>query len=148
MKKRTRYQWHHHWLTTTYSGDLIPVFCEDVVPGDTWGPGQQSVHIRAGAVDQPAFALLECIVHFFFVPYRIIWPWMGSTETEGWETNYLYAWNDADVAAKVAQHLSGFDSEGHGHGRRFNEPVGPQALGRMRRLEHRRFKSGREGARW
>lgn len=54
-------------------GELVPILVEDVIPGDVWRIQNESV-IR---FHQPLFAPLlhevQQYVHYFFVPYRLLW---------------------------------------------------------------------------
>lgn len=54
-------------------GELVPVLVEDVIPGDVWSIGNELV-LR---FHQPLFAPLlhevNVFVHYFFVPYRLLW---------------------------------------------------------------------------
>ena len=56
-------------------GQLIPVMCDEVVPGDYFKIGNQSV-IRFQPLVAPIMHEVTMTVHYFFVPYRILWePW-------------------------------------------------------------------------
>lgn len=57
-------------------GQLIPVLCEEVVPGDFWKVGAEIV-IRLNPLVAPVLHEVNVYVHYFFVPYRILWT--------GWE---------------------------------------------------------------
>lgn len=56
---------------------LIPVMCDEVVPGDKFIIGNQAV-IRFQPLVAPVLHEINMFVHYFFVPYRILW--------EDWET--------------------------------------------------------------
>ena len=53
-------------------GQLIPVCCEEVVPGDFFKIGNQSV-IRFQPLVAPVLHEINQYVHYFFVPYRLLW---------------------------------------------------------------------------
>ena len=74
--RRFAYNMHHTWITESEMGDLVPIFCQEVVPGDTWR-GVSSCLVRSAALEVPAFITLNLVTHFFFVPHRIVWS--------GWE---------------------------------------------------------------
>lgn len=57
-------------------GQLIPVMCDEVVPGDFLKIGNQAV-VRFQPMIAPILHEVNVYVHYFFVPYRILW--------EGWE---------------------------------------------------------------
>ena len=53
-------------------GQLIPVMCDEVVPGDFFKIGNQMV-IRFQPLVAPILHEINVYVHYFFVPYRILW---------------------------------------------------------------------------
>lgn len=53
-------------------GELLPVFCENVLPGDHWKLSSSSF-TRTQPVESAAFTRLFEYVDFFFVPYRLLW---------------------------------------------------------------------------
>ena len=63
-------------LLTCDMGQLIPVMCDEVVPGDIFKIGNQSV-IRMQPLVAPVLHEINAYVHYFFVPYRLLW--------DGWE---------------------------------------------------------------
>jgi hypothetical protein len=57
-------------------GQLIPVMCDECVPGDFFKVGNQCV-IRFQPLVAPVMHEINMFVHYFFVPYRLLW--------DGWE---------------------------------------------------------------
>ena len=53
-------------------GQLIPVMCDEMVPGDIFKIGNQSV-IRFQPLVAPILHEINAYVHYFFVPYRLLW---------------------------------------------------------------------------
>lgn len=53
-------------------GELLPVFCENVLPGDHWKLSASSF-TRTQPVESAAFTRILEYVDFFFVPYRLLW---------------------------------------------------------------------------
>ena len=53
-------------------GQLIPVMCDEVVPGDFIKIGNQAV-VRFQPMIAPILHEINVYVHYFFVPYRILW---------------------------------------------------------------------------
>ena len=51
---------------------LIPVMCDEVVPGDVFQIGNQAV-VRFQPLVAPILHEINMYVHYFFVPYRILW---------------------------------------------------------------------------
>lgn len=59
-------------LFTCDMGQLIPVMVDEVVPGDIFKIGNQSV-IRMQPLVAPVLHEINAYVHYFFVPYRLLW---------------------------------------------------------------------------
>ena len=58
-------------------GQLVPIMCDEVVPGDVFKIGNQAV-VRFQPLIAPIMHEVNVFVHYFFVPYRILW--------KDWET--------------------------------------------------------------
>ena len=71
-------------------GQLIPVMCDEVVPGDIFTIGNQSI-IRFQPMVAPILHEINAYVHYFFVPYRILW--------DKWEDFITGGENGADATA-------------------------------------------------
>lgn len=57
-------------------GDLVPILCQEVIPGDTFN--LQSEHLmRLAPLVSPVMHKIDAYTHYFFVPNRILW--------NGWE---------------------------------------------------------------
>ena len=63
-------------------GELVPVMCDEVVPGDTFKINNQVV-IRMQPMLAPMIHEVNCYVHYFFVPYRLLWSKWESFITGG-----------------------------------------------------------------
>lgn len=57
---------------TTDMGKLIPIMCDECVPGDVWKIGNQCV-IRFQPLLAPVLHEVSVYTHYFFVPYRLLW---------------------------------------------------------------------------
>lgn len=69
---RSGFDRSHGYKTTFNAGDLVPVFVDEVLPGDTVS---LSPHMVA-RMNTPIYPLMDNLfldVHFFFVPYRQVW---------------------------------------------------------------------------
>ena len=78
-------------------GQLIPVACEEVVPGDIFKIGNQMV-LRFQPMLAPILHEVNVYVHYFFVPYRILWdPWEAfiTGGSDGQNTTPLPQWASA-----------------------------------------------------
>lgn len=76
---------------TADMGMLIPVLCEEVVPGDHFKIGNQMV-IRFQPLVAPILHEINAFVHYFFVPYRILDP--------NWE-DFISGGKDGDYAGTL-----------------------------------------------
>ena len=63
-------------------GQLIPVLCDEMVPGDFFEFGNEAV-IRFQPLVAPILHEVNMYLHIFFCPYRILWDNAG---TDNWET--------------------------------------------------------------
>lgn len=54
------------------AGELIPICHEDCLPGDVWKIRNQ-VLCRLGPMIGPVMHEINIYVHYFFVPYRLLW---------------------------------------------------------------------------
>jgi len=67
-------------------GELIPVFHEEMVPGDTFQIGNESI-IRFQPMVAPILHEVTVYTHYFFVPYRILWEHWERFITGGSDGN-------------------------------------------------------------
>ena len=70
--KRNVFNLSHERRTSASFGKLIPVFCEEVLPGDTWQVSTESF-VRAMPMLAPLMHRVNIYTHFFFVPNRLVW---------------------------------------------------------------------------
>lgn len=78
--------------TTFDAGYLIPVFCEEILPGDSW-----RVNMTAFArLATPIFPVMDNLYldsFFFFVPNRLVWSnwvrFMGEQDSPGSSISYV-----------------------------------------------------------
>lgn len=57
---------------TCEMGQLIPICCDEVVPGDVWTIGSE-ILVRAMPLIAPIMHEINIYTHWFFVPYRLLW---------------------------------------------------------------------------
>lgn len=62
-------------------GNLVPVMCLDCVPGDQINVSAESL-IRYMPMVAPVLHKMDVTMHYFFVPYRLLWD-----NWENWSTN-------------------------------------------------------------
>lgn len=80
--KRSTFNLSHQVLTTANVGEIIPVMCEDIVPGDTW-KYRTDCFARLAPMLAPVMADIDICLYNFFVPYRLIWEDSESFFTGG-----------------------------------------------------------------
>lgn len=68
----SRFDLSHDVKTSGNFGNLIPVLCRDILPSTTFKM-QQEVFMRAMPLITPVMHNVNCYVHNFYVPYRILW---------------------------------------------------------------------------
>lgn len=72
-------------------GQLIPIMCDEVVPGDVFNIGNECV-IRFQPLVAPVLQEINAYVHYFFVPYRLLW--------NDWE-KYITGGEDGQFVANI-----------------------------------------------
>lgn len=73
--------------TTLDIGQLIPIFTEDCVPGDKMRFGVEAV-LRFQPLVAPIMHRVDAYVHFWFVPYRLLWAGVTTGDGEGVTPNW------------------------------------------------------------
>lgn len=103
--------------TTGYGGDLIPIFRDEVVPGDSFSLDTQ-IFVRMNNLLHPFLDNLYATVQFWYVPYRLVWEhwgqFCGEQTRPGESTDYLIPQikvNKSDLEVhKLANYLLGIGS--------------------------------------
>lgn len=72
----------HDRKFSMHMGALVPILCEDVLPGDRWQVDSESL-IRFAPMLAPIMHRVRVRTHFFFVPNRIIWDEFETFITGG-----------------------------------------------------------------
>ena len=70
--QRSRFDRSNRHLTTWNAGELIPIYCDEILPGDTVSLDMASL-VR---MSTPIFSVMDNAfmdVYFFFVPNRLVW---------------------------------------------------------------------------
>jgi hypothetical protein len=99
-------------LKTTFdSGYLVPVFVDEVLPGDTFNL-RMTAFSRLATPMRPFMDNLYLDSQFFFVPLRLIWDnfqkMMGEQDNPGDSTDYLVPTMQAPAGGYVSQSLSDY----------------------------------------
>lgn len=69
---RSKFDRSHGYKTTFDAGKLIPIFVDDVLPGDTFDM-KTTMMTRLATPLKPIMDNLHMDIHFFFVPNRLSW---------------------------------------------------------------------------
>lgn len=70
--KRSQFNLSHTRAFDCDMGDLVPIMCEEVLPGDSWKVNTDML-VRMGPMIGPMYHDVNVFTRFFFVPNRIIW---------------------------------------------------------------------------
>lgn len=91
---RSRFQRNSDNKTTFNTGDLIPIYLDEVLPGDTHQIDVASVMRMA----TPIFPVMDnafCDFYFFYVPNRLLWEhwkeFMGENKETAWTPKTEYS---------------------------------------------------------
>lgn len=72
-KPRTRFDMNCVNTTTITTDYLYPVYCQLVIPGDSWNVSVSNFIRMISPIDVPMMDNLYCDYHFWFVPWRLVW---------------------------------------------------------------------------
>lgn len=96
-RPRSKFDRSHQLLTTINEGELVPIYCDEVLPGDT-----AKVHLNGLIrMSTPIYPIMDnCYMdtYFFFVPCRLLW--------EHWEN--MFGENDTDYWAEKTEYSTPF----------------------------------------
>ena len=93
-RPRSKFDRSHQLLTTINEGDLVPIYLDEVLPGDT-----AKVHLNGLIrMSTPIYPVMDnCYMdtYFFFVPCRLLWEhWenmFGENDTNYWAEKTEYS---------------------------------------------------------
>lgn len=69
---RSRFDRSHGHKTTFDAGELIPIFVDEILPGDIFNL-KMTAFARIATLLYPIMDNIQMDFHFFFVPYRLVW---------------------------------------------------------------------------
>lgn len=79
--------------TTFNTGDLIPIYIDEVLPGDTFAM-DMGMAVRMATPIFPVMDNLSLDIQFYFVPNRLVWDhwaeFLGENNTTAWEQQTQY----------------------------------------------------------
>lgn len=70
--KRSTFNLSHMNSLTMEMGKLVPIMCEEVVPGDTWKI-KTDLFIRFAPLYAPVMHRINATIHWYYVPMRLVW---------------------------------------------------------------------------
>lgn len=70
--KRAAHDLSHSRKFTMNMGDLVPILCQDVIPGDSFQLTHEAL-VRIMPMLAPIYHNVNVYMHYFFVPYRLVW---------------------------------------------------------------------------
>lgn len=90
---RARFKRDYSLLTTMNEGDLIPIYCDEVLPADTAKIDLNAL-MRMSTPLYPVMDNCYCDFYFFFVPSRLLWEHfenlMGQNDSTFWAETVEY----------------------------------------------------------
>ena len=100
---RTMFDLSYEKKFTCDMGQLIPILCEEAVPGDRWKIGMEAL-VRLNPQIFPLMHGVNVYVHYFFVPSRVLWDEWEEFITggeDGESANVLPRWVPAGAEHAV-----------------------------------------------
>lgn len=102
-RPRSKFDRSHQLLTTINEGDLVPIYCDEVLPGDT-AKVQLNGLIRMSTPIYPIMDNCYMDTYFFFVPCRLLWEhWenmFGENDTDYWAEKVEYSTPTTEIKGK------------------------------------------------
>lgn len=94
QRPRSKFDRGHQLLTTINEGELVPIYMDEVLPGDT-ARVQLNGLIRMSTPIYPIMDNCYMDTYFFFVPLRLLWEhfenMFGENETNYWAEKTEYS---------------------------------------------------------
>lgn len=69
---KSKFDLGHEKKLSMQMGDLVPILCQEVVPGDKFQVNTETF-LRMQALLSPVMHRVDATIHYFFVPNRLIW---------------------------------------------------------------------------
>lgn len=102
-RPRSKFDRSHQLLTTINEGDLVPIYCDEVLPGDTAKVRLNGL-IRMSTPIYPIMDNCYMDTYFFFVPCRLLWEhWenmFGENDTNYWAEKTEYSTPTCKIGGK------------------------------------------------
>lgn len=108
---RSSFDRSHGYKTTFNEAELIPIFADEVIPGDTFNL-RMACFGRLSTPLHPFMDNMFCDFFFFFVPLRLIWnnfpKFMGEQDNPGDSTSFLVPTMTSPGGGYLEQSLSDY----------------------------------------
>ena len=108
---RSRFNRSHGLKTTFNAGNLVPIYVDEVLPGDTFSMNP-TLFARMATPLHPIMDNLHLDTFYFFVLYRLLWDnwekFLGAQDDPGDSTDYLLPQrpiNTSDFNGSLADYL-------------------------------------------
>ena len=102
-RPRSKFDRSHQLLTTINEGELVPIYCDEVLPGDTAKVRLNGL-IRMSTPIYPIMDNCYMDTYFFFVPCRLLWEhWenmFGENDTNYWAEKTEYSTPTCKIGGK------------------------------------------------
>lgn len=85
FKKRSVFDLTHEKKLTCLMGQLVPIMCEEVLPGDSFAV-QTDMLIRLAPMIAPMMHRVNVFTHYFFVPCRLLFGTTTQNANAKWES--------------------------------------------------------------
>lgn len=102
MPKRNKFSRSHYNLLTMNMGELIPIYCDEVLPGDVW-QHRTSALIRVSPQVKPTMHPVKVRVHHWYVPTRLMWDDYEDFFTGGLDGDQTPEHPYVQAAAQIAE---------------------------------------------
>lgn len=112
--KKSLFNLTHEVKLTCNMGNLVPCICQEVIPGDSWRLRSDMV-LRLMPLIAPMMHRVDCYIHYFYVPTRLLWREFDKFLTGGKDGTatvaHPYITNDRldqagqDVAGSLSDYL-------------------------------------------
>lgn len=112
---RSRFDLSHTYSTTFNEGEIIPVYLDEVYPGDSFNVNAAAFTRLLSPLTTPILSDMILDIHFFYVPLRLIWDnfekQQGAQDNPGDSTDYADPWlyPGDDAAGMTFEQLSIYD---------------------------------------
>lgn len=109
--QRSQFDRSHKHLTTLNSSFLVPVYCEEILPGDDMSLNMQGL-MRLTTPLKPVMDNARVTSFFFFVPNRLLWTnwekFNGAQDKPGDSTDFLVPEMTAPAGGYTEQSLEDY----------------------------------------